>query len=344
MKNSCLALAALGIGLILLAGEGCSKSQRSVAGGKKDGKITGSPNDPPVTFQAQWGPSNRYVFRSEVMTSADMPRQGQAKTVPQETTLGLDYVITVSNVRSNGSRSLELELTSVQFDSVMGQTTLITYDSMNKVVGTDGNQMAERLEKIIGSKINFQLSPSNKIMNVRGITEITDNLYSGGAARAQTLLRRLFTPQYLRQLIDFMVLPSNSVKIDDTWPGQMPLNSGPLVGSLTADVTYKFRGWQKHDDRNCALVEFSGTVKPRKAGGSKSITSNLENGIINGKTWFDPELGIVVETVSEQSATSKGSIRWRRASTNAPPQSFTSTVRQQTSVKLVDVEVAKPSS
>ena len=38
-----------------------------------------------------------------------------------------------------------MEITSVQFEGTMGDTTLITYDSMNKVVGTDGNPMAEML-------------------------------------------------------------------------------------------------------------------------------------------------------------------------------------------------------
>jgi len=321
---------------------GCSKSGVR-AGSRKDGRITGSPSDPAVAFIAQWAPSNRYVFRSEISTFAEVPRQGQAKPVPQESTLGLDYVITVSNVNSNGSKSLELEITSVQFESTMGETMLISYDSMNKVVGTDGNAMAERFEKIIGSKITFQLSASNKISNVRGISEITNKLYNGGTARAQTLVRRLFTPQYLRHLIDLIVLPADPVRIKDSWSGQMALNSGPLIGGITGDVTYTFRGWQEHDQRKCALVEFTGTVKPRgKPGGP--IANNMENGTINGKTWFDPELGIVVESISDQAATSKGSIKWRRAGTNAPPQSYTSNFRQHTSIKLVDVEVNKPAT
>jgi len=91
--------------------------------------------------------------------------------------------------------------------------------------------MAERLEHIIGSKITFQLSTSNKVGNVKGITEITDKLNSGGSARGQTLLRRLFTPQYLRHLIDLTVVPSDPVRVNEQWPGQMALNPGPLVGA-----------------------------------------------------------------------------------------------------------------
>src|SRR4051812_10727743 len=230
------------IGLVV----GCSKSGVR-ADGRKDGKITGSPSDPAVAFAASWAPSNRYVFRSEITTFAEVPRQGQAKPVPQDSTLGLDYVITVSNINSNGNKSLELEITSVQFDSMMGETVLINYDSMNKVVGTDGNAMAERFEKIIGGKVTFQLSASNKVSNVKGINEITNKLYTGGTARAQTLVRRLFTPQYLRQLIDLIVLPADPVRIKDSWSGQMALNSGPLIGGIAGDVTYTFRGWQEHD-------------------------------------------------------------------------------------------------
>src|SRR5436305_1060281 len=256
--------ALLAVALARITGWGCQRSGT----GSHDGRITGSHSDPPVTFQAEWSPSNRYVFHSEVTSSTEMPRQGVPKPVPQESTLGLDYVISVGNTRSNGFRALELEITSVQFDASMGSTMLIGYDSLNKVIGTDGSPMAERLEQIIGSKITFQVSASNRLSNVKGITEITHKLYGGGNARAQAFVRRLFTPQYLRHLIDLTFVPSDPVRVNDKWPGQMTLNPGALIGSLTADVTYTFRGWQVHDQRKCALVEFSGAVKPRAAPGN----------------------------------------------------------------------------
>jgi len=266
--------------------------------------------------------------------------------VPQQSTLGLDYVISVGNARTNGARTLELEITSVQFEASMSGTMLISYDSLNKVIGTDGNPMAERLEQIIGSKITFQVSASNKISNVKGINEITDKLYGGGNARAQAFVRKLFTPQYLRHLIDLTFVPSDPVRVNDKWPGQMTLNPGALIGSLTADITYTFRGWQVHDQHKCALVEFSGAVKPRPAPpNSKNISSTFENGSVTGKSWFDPELGMVVESASDQIASSKGTIKWRRAiNTNAPAQSYTSTLHQHTSIKLLDWEGAKTSS
>jgi hypothetical protein len=278
--------------------------------------------------------------------STQLPRQGRPKPDPQESTLGLDYAIYVPNIRSNGNRTLELEITSVQFESMMRDTVLISYDSLNKVAGNDGNAMAERLEKIVGSKITFNVSPSNKISNVKGINEIMNTLYGGGNPRAETLVRRLFTPQFLRHLIDVIVLPSDPLRINGTWPGQVTVNSGPLTGPLTADVTYTFRGWQIRNQRKCALFEFKGTVKSGRgaAGASKSVTSNIEKGEITGKTWFDPELGMMVESVSDQSVTTKGSIKFRKAPTNAPPQEFTSESRQHSSVKLIEVETPKPSS
>ena len=339
-------MAAVSMALALFSGLGCSKSGRGGSSAKKDGKITGSPSDPPVTFTAQWNPSNRYVFRSEMSISSELPRQGRPKPEPQESTLGMDYVITVSNVASNGARRLVLEITSVQFEARMRDTPMISFDSLNKVVGTDGNIMAERLEKIVGSKITFSVSASNKISNVKGINEVMNTLTSGGNPRAEPLVRRLFTPQYLRHLIDLIVLPSDPVRIGQTWTGQVGVNPGPLTGSLDADVTYTFRGWQRHDDRKCAVIEFAGLVKSagRSNPPKSAISSKIEKGEITGKSWFDSELGMVVESVSDQSVTTSGTIKWRRAATNSPPQSFTSQVRQHTSVKLTDVEAIKPPS
>src|SRR5437016_12832347 len=99
-------------------------------------------------------------------------------------------------------------------------------------------------------------------------------VYVGGHVLSRAFVRELFTPQYLRHLIDLTFVPSDPVRVDDKWPGQMTLNPGALIGSLTADVTYTFRGWQVHDQRKSALVEFSGTVKPRPAPpNSKNISS-----------------------------------------------------------------------
>jgi hypothetical protein len=178
---------------------------------------------------------------------------------------------------------------------------------------------------------------------VKGINEITDKLYNGGSVPAQAYVRRLLNAQYLRHLVDLLALPADPVRINATWPGQITLTAGPLTGALTADVTYTFRGWQNHEERKCALVDFSGAVKPRGSGASsRSISSTVESGALNGKSWFDPELGMIIEHMTDHTATAKGSIRWRRATTNDPPQAFISTLRQHTSVKLV--EVAKPAS
>jgi hypothetical protein len=312
---------------------------------KGEGKITGSPSDPPVTFLAQWSPSNRYVFHSQVTSSSEEPRLGVNKPIPQESTLGLDYVITVSNTRSNGSRSLQMEIIGVQFECSQGDTALVSYDSMNKVVGTDGNPLAERLETIIGNKIFFQLSPSNKVMNVRGINEITAKVQAGGSARGQAALRRQLTPQYLRHLIDVTVLPAEPVKVNDSWPGQLAFNLGSLGGSVDADVTYRFRGWQQRGEHKCALVEFEGNIKPRGTNTSRGgISSSVESGTINGRTWFDPDLGLVVESLQEQAALSKGTIKWRRSGTNAAPQAYVSNLRQRATVKLMEMELPKPPS
>jgi len=342
MRGFSIATGSLGVLLALLFTPGCSRSKPNSG---PVGRISGSRSDPPVAFVAQWGPSNRYIFHSEVSASSDEPRPGVSKPVPQESTLGLDYSITVSNTRSNGARSLQLEIMAVQFDSTLGDTTLISYDSGNRVVGTDGNQLAERLQQIVGNKIYFQLSPSNRVLNVRGINEITARINSGGSARGQAALRRLLSPQYLRHLIDVTVLPAEPVRIDDTWPGELSFNLGSLGGSVDADVTYKFRGWQQRNNHKCALVEFEGNMKPRGTNAPPpkgGVAGAVQNGSLNGRTWFDPDLGLVVESTFDHTAVTTGTIKWRR-STNSTPQTYTSNLRHHSTIKLLDMEAIKPS-
>src|SRR4051794_20286514 len=68
-------LAALMVALVALGPlAGCSRSGLGGSAGH-DGRITGSPADPPFAFTGQWARSNRYIFHSEITTSADVPRQ-----------------------------------------------------------------------------------------------------------------------------------------------------------------------------------------------------------------------------------------------------------------------------
>jgi hypothetical protein len=67
---------------------------------------------------------------------------------------------------------------------------------------------------------------------------------------------------------------------------------------MTIDYMVTFQNWEQHWKRNCARLEFQSTVRtkldPNSRPAGKSVSS-LE-GTISGVVWFDPELGMVIET------------------------------------------------
>ena len=197
---------------------------------------------------------------------------------------------------------------------------------------------------------------------MEGFPELMDRM--GGASRAGRgqsapvgMIGRIYSPQFFRQLVELTGLPPESVKIGDSWPVKRELTAGGM-GTLMMDLTATFRGWQKHDNRNCALLEFKGDLTP-KPNATNSVTTttnrtsdvrrliraitsppgnpmNIENGSIAGRSWFDPTLGFTVESTLDQTVTTKGSFR-RAQGTNTVLHLTTNTTHTAVWIKLLDV-------
>jgi hypothetical protein len=357
MKRHAFTLAAA---LLLVPGWiGCKKSG-GVASTTGE-PITGNSSDPAVAMQAVWNPSNRYVFRLDVTSSSQMPRRNAPQPITQDTTAGEDFSLVVTNIAGDGTRRMELEILSVQVESSIGDQINLNYDSESRVGSTDANAMIERLEKLKGIKFAFKVSAGNKITGSDGLRNLSDRLGGGnGRGGGQNFgggaIANLIDPKIFRELIEMNALPRQPVRIGDTWTVKQDI-SGGTAGTLQVDLTYTFKGWQKHDERACARLEFSGALKPpapernnRRGGGGGGGGPVIEGGIITGTTWFDPEQALAIETVSDQSLTFKGTMGGRggrrQGGTNAPPanpapQTWTGVMKQHSDLKLSEMAPAE---
>jgi hypothetical protein len=363
MKTMLLKLATVGGLTLLLAG--CNKS--NTAGRKDEEPITGRKSDPPVEMKAEWKPDKRYAFHLDLVLNTEMPagRRGNPNAGPMrqmEITLGQDYSITVTNATTNGVRGLQLEIHSLTMDIASGDTYIMNYDTDNPGAGLSDSPIADQLQKLVGGRIRYLLSPENKVMRMDGFQELMERMGGPGrAVRGQGpppgMINRIYNPQYFRQLVELTGLPPESVRIGDRWPVKRDL-SAVGMGSLAIDLTATFRGWQKHDNRNCALLEFSGSLLPktepapagppgtnrtsdvrkliRAITSPSAAPSNIEKGSVTGKSWFDPSLGFTAETAVDQTLVSKGTTR-RTQGTNVVMNVITNTTHQRVWIKLLDV-------
>ena len=359
--------------LLALAFSGCNHSA------VKEPSITGKSRDGTVAMQAAWPMGNRLIYRVETVTSSDVPRKNTAKIIHAEFTLGQDLAFSVTNTAPDGSRILQMEILSVQMENARDDGVTLSFDSNNKVMQVEDNELVNRLKKLVGLKLQFHLSPSNKVMRVDGAKELNNRASGGGGpvrGLAGSVVNRHFNPQFYKEIVEMGMLPKNPVKVGDAWTVARDGGGGALPGgSGVMEVTATFRGWQRHDGTNCARIDFSGKARPGATEQTNqsfvgrvvasAVSPNVTEGFLTGRSWFDPGLSLVVETIYDQSITTKANpgratkttrstndvtTGQSEALTNAPPgtnppppnvvnvSNATTTTRQHTSVKLLEVE------
>jgi hypothetical protein len=74
------------------------------------------------------------------------------------------------------------------------------------------------------------------------------------------------------------------------------------LGTLATDYHFTFQSWEKRGPRTCARLEFDGTLKSKSGTNSDAagMAMTIQNGTVSGVTWFDPELGVAVDSVANQ--------------------------------------------
>ncbi len=359
--------------LVLLAGlalawGGCSKSNRPLPEGSSN-KITGSPSDPPVELTTLWTTGKQYRVNFTTVVTSAMPWRNRGRNGSpgsQEISLDQDFGLRVLGTHRDGRRDMELELLTLKVDVAMGDNYVFNYDSENHAVSYDSMPGAGVLKNLLGGKLRFQILPDETVGKVEGIKELTDRMNDGGGIpMARGLLQRLFSPENLRQLVDMTALPGTPVRIGDSWPVRREVAPGPM-GSFVMEGRYTFKGWQLHQFKKCALLELQGEIQTRAPtasprpnaptnatpnngprgrgrGGRGFAGGNLEvaKSHVSGKSWYDPEQGLVIDTDLQLGLTVKFPNRSRRA-TNEPPSTVEVPIQQLVSMTISQAPAPSP--
>ena len=269
--------------------------------------IKGKSSDPAVTFVARWDETNAFVYHLETITGTQVPRRNtNANTmIQQDTVLAKDLRFGVTNVTPEGFRSMKMEIQSVRVETTADQRLTSAFDTENEMLSTEDNNVASRLRRVKGAQLGFRLSPANRVLRVDGTKEFTDRI---GASRnvkgaAGAVLNKFFNQQFYRDLVEMAFLPTNPVRIGESWTIRTRSMAG-LYNNMTVDLTYTFRGWQVHENTNCARFDFTGNTQPKRSTTTgRTPTSSSEEAEIEGTVWFSPELGVPIELMVNQSLT-----------------------------------------
>src|SRR5262245_49823274 len=154
MHSKLVAWKVVAMTVLVLAPCGCKRSS-SV----REPPITGKPSDPPVAMQPRWGPDKRYIYEVETQTSSQVPRRNTSKMIRAETTLGQELAFKVTNAAPDGSRVLQMEVLTVQMETSRDDGVTMSFDSENKAIFVEDSPLTERLQKLVGVRLAFHLSP-----------------------------------------------------------------------------------------------------------------------------------------------------------------------------------------
>jgi len=324
--------------LLLLAGNGCGKKDEA-------GKKAASASDPAaavakgaVELKLKLPVGARFPMRIEVVQKSEMLIPSMPKPLRQETTLNQELRFTVLKEYEGGGREVELEFNDVDMSVMMNGREAMTFDSRGESLGEQENPAAAAFRRMVGAKLKCVLDASNQVARVEGWKELVTKM-TAGSGGAQ-MMSGVFTEDYFKQLADFSHgLPDQAVQPGDSWPSRRTIVMGPL-GTATMDLTYTFKRWEEREKRQCARLEFTGPIRagaPSTNAPMMGVRMALLDGTTSGLAWFDPALGLMIDSESDQ----KMNVLMNFPGTNAPARvsntsgGMTNTMAQRIRYKLL---------
>jgi hypothetical protein len=300
-KNLILIVAALTLSLPWV---GCSKS------GKLNQSSTFKPPAGAVELKLKWPVGERIVQDMDLKQNMELSIPGKSGPMKQDMTMGQEYGLTVLKETPDGGHEVEMEFLSARMSMAMGGLSL-SYDSTKKTADDSANPaaaavqkpLADMFGKIIGSKIQYFLDASNEVERIEGVDELVNRLSSGAQVDALAPFKSaMFSKERFKQIMSVnRYMPPKAVQPGDTWPVKESFEMGPL-GTMVMDFEGTFQSWEMHGKRNCARIEFQGTIKstPGANANPTGLSMTITDGDFSGVSWFDPELGITIETTMNQ--------------------------------------------
>ena len=320
---------------LVLAGAGCNK-----AGKLSEPSKTPLPTGP-VELKLKWPQGERVVQNMDVKSKTETAIPGRPEPMQQNTTMGQKYALTVLKENSDGGHEVEMEFLSARMGIEMGGKKLVNYDSAKPSAADATNPVAGMFGKIVGSKLKFIMNSSNMVERIDGVDEMMNRLSAGMPAASLGTLKGMYSEGYFKQMMSSArFMPSKAVSPGDTWPVHLEMPMEPL-GILVMDYNVSLQGWEKHGQRNCARMEFTGTIKSMPGSATQpammGMSMTMKDGNSTGTTWFDPELGIAIDTTMNQDMTMTITLPKNPKAKTGPasqPQTLTTRINQEVDIKL----------
>ncbi|HEY3761712.1 MAG TPA: DUF6263 family protein [Verrucomicrobiae bacterium] len=335
-KNFSLLTLCLAATLVLAAG--CSKSKKVSwsASGSGDQAATNSSvsstTNGPTDLTIKWQDGKKYALQMSL--DQDMQMDVGKQPFAQHLKLAQGLHMTPLRAIDSGGHQIEMVFDSQKMDLTQNGQSLVTFDS-SEHASVDPKSPAATTAKImksmLGVPLDYSIGADGKVSKIDGIDTLTTRLKAAVPnTRQRAMYSQLFDENTLKQYGAFSQMsPDHPVNIGDSWNKSDDIMTG--AGGMAVDMTYTFEGWEQHDGHNCAHLQLTGTIKSKNqpaATGMGGQTVDVQSGKITGDVWFDPALGMFVDTQDNQDIVMKITARG---------QSISGHLQQTIGMSLLDV-------
>jgi hypothetical protein len=97
------------------------------------------------------------------------------------------------------------------------------------------------------------------------------------------------------------MMPNQPVAIGDRWRKIKDFASPG--GMVATDTEYTFKNRAQYRDRQCMQIGVAGTISAKPDATVQNSPRRNIKGKFTGDAWFDPELGMVVDSTFDQNTT-----------------------------------------
>jgi hypothetical protein len=257
-----------------------------------------TPPGGPRELKLKWPKGEQIVEQMDIKEHSELSVPGRSIPVRQDISISQQLGLTVLNESPDGEHEVEMEFLSARVEVPPGSKTLSNYDSAEKSPADDMNPVAKMFGKIIGSKVQFFLNAGNDVERIEGADVLAQKLEAVEQANRLEHFKNFYSEGFLKQMIMAnRSARSKPVQPGDTWPAHIELVTR-TAGAICVDDNFTLQSWENHGGRNCARLEFKGTItnKPGTSADPARMSVDSIAGRSWGVSWFDLERGLVLET------------------------------------------------
>jgi hypothetical protein len=308
----------------------CSKSKNTAtpSGNSADSSETSAAADSPAEMRIKWTVGKKYAMRMEFNQGTETTLPNQPQPIKSEVNLAQDFDISALKELDNGGRQLELEFVDETMDVSQGDRKVLSFDSAQSSAQDTNNPVAPMLRLMIGTRLQYFTGADGDVQKVEGMDELMNHVAATAKPQQQAMFKQMFSEDTLKRYGSFGdMMPNRMVNVGESWSSKKDVTSA--IGVLTVDMKYTFKNWEQHGDRKCAHIEMAGDISTKSTSNASGAVIEIEKGKISGDVWFDPELGMIVETDNDQNITMKVTTR---------TQTMTPQMTQKIRLTLVDVQ------